>query len=34
MKKLVMAMVGLAWFSSHGMAENAVQLKDTVVLQP
>ncbi len=34
MKKLVMAMVGLAWFSSHGMAENAVQTKDTVVLQP
>lgn len=34
MKKLVMAMVGLAWFSSHGMAENAVQPKDTVVLQP
>ena len=34
MKKLVMAMVGLAWFSSHGMAGNAVQTKDTVVLQP
>lgn len=34
MKKLVMAMVGLAWLSSHGMAENAMQTKDTVVLQP
>ena len=34
MKKLVMAMVGLALFSSHAVAKDVDQTKDMVVLQP